>query len=291
MSVTPQAPGIPLSKVYHAMAHGELVKLLGNLACLLIPLFSHRFPELGSLYFGPNSPHTVLSSSAPTPKAIQYHCTGFPFSPTLGASTANSDDTPKPMPKVAPRNLAPGFHVGPIISWPFFGSNRGELMHPHEINRGPWSDPHSYLLSCAEREIAGVIRENEGKSAPHRLHLDPDEIQSSRHHHLSAVPGDRSDDSDEWDLEESEEEWEGPGDAMYRDYRRMQRSTFLVAHMSRREECVRQEMGRWIQMMERLGVGTQPNPNEEFGLDCHDLSLENVFVDQNEHSKIVRCYF
>ena len=26
---------------------------------------------------------------------------------------------------------------------------------------------------------------------------------------------------------------------------------------------------------------------EEFGLDCHDLSLENVFVDENNHSKIV----
>jgi hypothetical protein len=143
------------------------------------------------------------------------------------------------------------------------------------------------LLSCAEREIAGVIRENEGKSAPHRLHLDPAEIMASRHHHLNALPGDKSDDSDEWDLEESEEEWEGPGDAMYRDYRRMQRSTFLVAHMATREHSVRNEMQRWMRLMERLGISTDQTHAEEFGLDCHDLSLENIFVDEHDSAKIV----
>jgi hypothetical protein len=140
-----------------------------------------------------------------------------------------------------------------------------------------------------DREIAGVVREAEGKAAPHRLHLDPDEINSSRHHHIQAVPGDESDDSEEWDLEESEEEWDGPGDTMYRDYRRMQRSTFLVAHVMQREQACRQEMERWIRVMERLGVGTELGV-EEFGLDCHDLSLENIFVDDNDHSKIV-CLF
>jgi hypothetical protein len=39
---------------------------------------------------------------------------------------------------------------------------------------------------------------------------------------LTAVPGDESDESDEWDLQASEEEWEGPGDLMYRDYRRVE---------------------------------------------------------------------
>ena len=142
-----------------------------------------------------------------------------------------------------------------------------------------------------------------GKAAPHRLHLDPDEIRASRHHHLQAVPDDQSDESDEWELEESEEEWDGPGDAMYRDYRRMQRSTFLVAHLHQREAIVREEMARWVRMMERLavGVGAGVDPGgggggggggeEAFGLDCHDLSLENVFVDEHDHSKIVRTLF
>jgi hypothetical protein len=272
-----KAPGIPLSQVYHSMSHEMLAKLLFNIASLIIPLFSHRFSHLGSLYFDMST--AMTPSSAPTPKAAQLNSSSFPF-PDVGY-------TPKPPhSKFAARAAlsSPEICVGPIVSWPFFGSNRGEL---DEIDRGPWSTTHSYLLSCASREINGVIRENEGKAAPHKLHLDPDEIISSRHHHLRAVPGDTSDDSDEWELEESEEEWEGPGDVMYRDYRRMQRSTFLVAHMMRREECVRAEMARWIRVMERLGIGTTGG-TEEFGLDLHDLSLENIFVDEKDHSKIVR---
>jgi len=200
-----------------------------------------------------------------------------------------SSVTPKPSSSREPsfQSVTCEYHVGPIVSWPFFGSNRGELSHPKELNRGPWSTTESYLLSCVEREINGVIWENEGKSAPHRLHLDPDEIISSRHHRLRAVPGDESDESDEWDLEESEDEWEGPGDAMYRDYRRMQRSTFLVAHMNQREEAVRKEMTRWMNVMDLLVKEVKkPDGDDQFGLDCHDLSLENVFVDEKDNVTI-----
>ncbi|KAE9403548.1 hypothetical protein BT96DRAFT_814795 [Gymnopus androsaceus JB14] len=282
-----KARGVPLSKVYHSLSYNDLVKLLTNLAELVLPLFAHRFSELGSLYFGPNPrASTPGVSAAPTPKAIQMRYSAFPFSPTLAMSPIPSRSNSH---SALPRQE---YHVGPIISWPFFGSNRGDLVHPNEINRGPWSSTHAYLSSCVQREVTGVIRENEGKAAPHKLHLDPDEILSSRHHHVNAVPGDESDDSDEWELEESEEEWEGPGDVMYRDYRRMQRTTFLVAHINEREQCVRREMERWMALMERLMAherdlrgSTQSQP-EEFGLDCHDLSLENVFVDDVEHYKI-----
>jgi hypothetical protein len=205
----------------------------------------------------------------------------------LDISTPKPPSLPRP-PLLSQKTITPSeLHVGPIISWPFFGSNRGDDT---EIDRGPWTSTHAYLLSCMEREIKGVIRESEGKAAPHRLHLDPDEIHSSRHHHMQAVPGDQSDDSEEWDLEESEEEWDGPGDTMYRDYRRMQRSTFLVAHVVQREHDARQEMERWIRVMERLGVGTEQDA-ESFGLDCHDLNLENIFVDENNHSNIVSFIF
>jgi len=186
--------------------------------------------------------------------------------------------------------------MGQIVSWPFFGSNRGGLQHPEEINRGPWASSYDYLLSCAEREVNGVILENEGKSAPHRLHLDPDEIETSRHHHLRAVPGDQSDDSDEYDLEESEAEWDGgAGDAMYSDYRRMQRSTFLIAHLRERENRVREEMSRFLRIMERLGVKKLegvPTVTETFALDCHDLNSDNIFVDEKDNTTIVshqRC--
>ncbi|KAK7034677.1 hypothetical protein VNI00_012319 [Paramarasmius palmivorus] len=313
-----KAKGVPLSKVYHSLPYNDLVKLLKNIAAIIIPLFAHRFPALGSLYFGPDP--RANSSAVPTPKALQAPYSSFPFSPSLGITALSKNSSPSvatptqvtagPLSRVPSTNgnasnhithTSPDFHVGPIISWPFFGSNRGDLSHPNEINRGPWSSTKAYVESCVDREIKGVIRENEGKSAPHKLHLDPDEIHSSRHHQLKAVPDDKSDDSDEWDMEESEDEWEGPGDAMYRDYRRMQRTTFLVAHLTQREDCVKKEMGRWVRIMDRLlkqeeeaksrafasminGKGKEKA--EEFGLDCHDLSLENVFVDADDPTQI-----
>lgn len=258
------------------MSYYNIVKLLDNTAALFIPLFGMRFPQLGSLYKGPG-----YDSAIPTPRPLSAY-TPHELASVHTPPTPSSLATPRP-----PQE----FHVGQIISWPFFGSNRGELRHPEEINRGPWSSSYDYLLSCAEREINGVILENAGKTAPHRLHLDPNEIRSSWHHHLRAVPGDESDDSDEYDMEESEEEWEGrPGDTMYRDYRRMQRSTFLVAHLRERENRIKEEMNRFMRIMERLGVkklDETPSVAETFGLDCHDLNLENVFVDEKDNTKIV----
>lgn len=333
------------------MSYTQLVQLTHNLAALMIPLFAHRFDAIGSLYSGPNPrdlasptsrPSNAVTPSVMTPKAVPPQHSSFPFASfsslllpighatpsSLGpginsaASTAVSSGGVTPIPPFStakPSVEQPekkGYHVGPMISWPFFGSNRGELAHPAEIDRGPWPSTHDYIESCVKREVSGVVLENEGKTAPHRLHLDPDEILSSRHHHLNAVPGDESDDSDEYDLEESEEECQGPGANMYRDYRSMQRSTFLVAHLKTREETVRNEMGRWKRTMERLveltaavadelGVDddnmTQVEGDESmdvdgefddelsegFSLDCHDLSLENVFVDVEDPTKIV----
>ncbi|KAI0064979.1 hypothetical protein BV25DRAFT_1799476 [Artomyces pyxidatus] len=290
-----KAPGVPLSTVYQSMSHTHLVSLLDNLASLVIPLFAHRFSSIGSLYFGPKSqPNNVMTNSSTAtvwPSTISTPTVasgGFNMMTPLTPMT--SAPTPRPRSSYFPitHKSTTEFHVGSIISWPFFGSNRGDLTHPTELDRGPWDSTRAYLRACAEREIEGVKRENDGKSAPHRLHLDPDEIQSSRHHHLQALPDDASDESDEWDIEESEEEWDGPGDTMYRDYRRMQRTTFLVAHLNQREVAVRKEMERWMRMMQKLGVGTEDpgGKPEEFGMDLHDLSLENIFVDPVDHSKI-----
>lgn len=268
------------------------MKLLKNLAAIVVPLFAHRFSAIGSLYLGPD-PRLAVTAGSPTPKAAPDRYSAFPFSPTLEIANFLNGATPRPSTTSIPtlQSLSSEYHVGPIISWPFFGSNRGELVHPTELNRGPWPTTESYLASCVTREIEGVIRENEGKSAPHRLHLDPAEIHSSRHHSLRAVPGDESDDSDEWNLSESEDEWEGPGDAMYRDYRRMQRTTFLIAHLSQRVETVKNETGRWMGMMEKLmALLKKEDGPEEFGLDCHDLSTENIFVDEEDHTKIVSVF-
>ncbi|KAI0764863.1 hypothetical protein C8Q74DRAFT_1205451 [Fomes fomentarius] len=282
-----KAPGIPLGRVFHSMPHNQLISLLENIAMLVIPLFGHRFPMIGSLYDGPDPNARPDISSLPTPTPSTYQRLTN-ISDALDRLQVQSESA-----SAYQSSPARETHIGPIVSWPFFGSNRGELAHPDELNRGPWRTTHEYLTSCVQREIQGVILENEGKSAPHRLHLDPDEIETSRHHKVTALPDDRSDTSDEWDWEESEAEWEGPGDTMYQDYRRMQRTTFLVAHLTQREQRVKEEMARFLTMMERLGVvahregdgggGEQP---EQFTLDCHDLNLENVFVDEHDNSKI-----
>lgn len=270
------------------MSHPDVMQLLQNLAALMLPLFAHRFSKIGSLYLGPDpqplpTPDSSQpSSAAPTPTATHIMVRTLSMTPVPSERRA-------PMPQSV-------FHVGPIISWPFFGSNRGELTHPTELNRGPWPSTRSYLEACVEREVHGVKLENDGKTAPHRLHLDPDEVSSSRHHHVPALSGDVSDTSDEWDWEESEAEWDGgPGNRMYQDYRRMQRTTFLVAHLQTREEMVKKEMERFRSMMERLGACRQQQQDEnvmggkeEFALDCHDLNLENIFVDEHNPSNIVR---
>ncbi|KAL4073380.1 hypothetical protein J3A83DRAFT_2523341 [Scleroderma citrinum] len=271
-------------------------------------------PTIKGFNFMPLLSVAPSSSSCDTPKASYDHNMASKYdnatiSNTCGASSGASPSSSPPVPSPSPDSLSSPssrrhtYQIGPIISWPFFGSNRGLLNHPTEINRGPWPTTSSYLASCTSREITSVIHESEGRSASHRLHLDPAEINSSRHHHIEAFPEDAdSDESDEWDAQESEEEWEEcVGDAMYRDYRRMQRGTFLVAHIRRREEAVRKEMGRWLKLMDKLGacrvqrhlsshggtgVGSDEERKEEFGLDCHDLSLENVFVDQEDHTRI-----
>ncbi|KAJ7274852.1 hypothetical protein C8J57DRAFT_1449329 [Mycena rebaudengoi] len=248
-----KAPGVPLSQVYHSMSYAQLVQLLANLARLIVPLFGHRFPHIGSLYSGPDP---TAPSNTPTPTLTRPY-SAFPFSPTL---TPHS-----PSAGVAG---AQQFHVGPIISWPFFGTHRGDLP--------------------AVRRPAARTR---APPAGHKLHLDPAEIRSSRHHRVPGVPGDESDESDEWGLEESEDEWEGPGDVMYTDYRRGQRATFLVAHMQVREDAVRRELGRWMRVVDRLkdewrAAGRAGGCWEEFALDAHDLSLENVFVDPDDPSTI-----
>ncbi|CDO74845.1 hypothetical protein BN946_scf184280.g5 [Trametes cinnabarina] len=307
-----KAPGIALSKVFHSMPYNTLSALVENVAMMLIPLFAHRFPMIGSLYDGPdpNAPSNMTSTLAtptPTTYSRSTNISDAVSKLQLTHLSASSASTSSPFTDPDP---AKAFHVGPIVSWPFFGSARGDLAHPDEIDRGPWRTTRAYLQACAEREIRGVILENEGKAAPHRLHLDPDEIQSSRHHRMTALPDDESDTSDEWDWDESEAEWDGPGDRMYQDYRRMQRTTFLVSHLKQREERVREEMARFLRMMERLGaMGPEHEEDDggggdrsadggggggggnvgadEFSLDCHDLNLENVFVDEEDNSKIV----
>jgi hypothetical protein len=87
----------------------------------------------------------------------------------------------------------------------------------------------------------------------------------------------------------------------------MQRTTFLVSQLQERENRVREEMDRFGVLVgglrdileskiekertlkaKKFGLGNPPARTKElFGLDCHDLSLENVFVDEKDNWKIV----
>jgi hypothetical protein len=58
--------------------------------------------------------------------------------------------------------------------------------------------------------------------------------------------------------------------------------------LAAREETVRGDMERWKQLMTRLAENIG---QDEFGIDCHDISLENVFVDEEDHSNIVSWGF
>jgi hypothetical protein len=196
-----QAPGTPLARVYHALAYPQLLRLLDGVARMVVPLFGHRFARIGSLYLDGASPG-LASPGVASPAGSPWVATPSEATPTLSTPRpawpgggGGSGGTPRPstgprgvslasalralhVPSAASPAAAPAVHVGPIVSWPFFGSNRGELARREDIDRGPWATTHEYLMACAYREIRGVIRENEGKAAPHRLSLDPDEVRA-----------------------------------------------------------------------------------------------------------------
>lgn len=277
--------------------------------------------------FGPGKHHR---RSLLAPSISRASSSATPRRPLLRTSHSHAPAPPAPVPDASQTK----WHVGPIVSWPFFGSHRGELAHPAEIDRGPWNTVRKYYAACAAREAAGVARENDGSAKPHKLHLDPDEVvrgkKSGKGEYVWGLgfvkraglfddgddesSGPEKDLTDDRDDEDSDEDQGSPTlslcsdldeDVMYRDYRRFQRSTFLVAELSRREEQVKSEMERWRRCMEALervlkeveageGIGGHKakdgvgGEGEVFGMDCHDLSLDNVFVDERDPSQIVR---
>ena len=74
----------------------------------------------------------------------------------------------------------------------------------------------------------------------------------------------------------------------YMDYRSHIRSSLLVTHQQRRLESCRTDMQSVMEYMtQTLGVDADDPEFGEFGLDLHDLSTANVFVDPDDLGKIV----
>jgi len=288
---SPQAPGVPLSRRYHQLSPDILRRLFTALAKILVQLYAHRFPRIGSLYQTPTPLSVIAASMHPKPSLI--------------------------------KDTTYDFHVGPIVSWPFFGGGRGERQ---EIPRGPWKTELDYLYACFERELKSVEREGEGKLNAHRPHLPPEDENSSsdsdhpeglviasrnshtregpshvprrpanRRHHSHRGAGLTSiasasvsvANSTTVSAYNSESESDSSEEEFYRDYRSNLRSSLLVAHQAARLESVRQDMTMFIEHMRSLGIDDQDPEFKAFSMDLHDISLNNVFVDPEDPGKIV----
>lgn len=250
--------------MYRGLDLDEQRQLFSNLAQHILTIFSHRFNAIGSLYSSanpavpPSVPQTPLGSrpGTPRPGLIRQPSYSRPAAPQRMRSADGTDGGP-PQPPAT-------FMVGPIVSWPFFGEGRGV----QDLDRGPWSTFVAYLRSCCDREVDAVQKECEGRAASHRPHLPPEEGHSAP--------------------SSSDEEDSDDGEVYYRDYRTRQRTSLLVAHAHARVGVVRREMERFLKYMRDLGCGNLKRDDlDAFSFDLHDLSLDNIFVDANDHTTIV----
>lgn len=264
-----QAEGVPLLRVHRSMDSDEKRQLLSNLASHMLTLFKHRFNSIGSLYSSsnppvpPSVPQTPSVSRPGTPRLRARSNLGVrPPISRLPSSPSGSFAPPSPSSLSMAASVT--FTVGPIVSWPFFGEGRG-LQH---LDRGPWSSFEGYLFACCEREIDAVRKESEGRVHSHRPHRPPEAGTSAP--------------------SSSDEEEEDDGEIYYRDYRTMQRSSLLVSYAFQRVEAVRSEMDQLKKYLRNLGVGALKRDElDAFSFDLHDLSLANIFVDEDDHSQIV----
>ncbi|KAG8867920.1 hypothetical protein FRC20_004541 [Serendipita sp. 405] len=262
-----KAKGVPLQRVYREMDTEEKRKLFSNLAGHMLTLFKHRFNAIGSLYSSrnpavpPSVPQTPAVSRPGTPRVRSRSNLGT-RPPISRMSTAPSPVSSPTVP-YTPYDLPISFKVGPMVSWPFFGEGRGL----QDMNRGPWSSFESYLVACCEREVEAVRREAEGRATAHRPHRPPEAG-------TSAPPSSDEDDEDD-------------GEIHYRDYRTMQRSSLLVSYAIQRVQAIQYEMDQFKAYLRKLGVGALKRDElDAFSFDLHDLSLSNIFVDQDDPTEI-----
>jgi hypothetical protein len=286
-----QAPGIPLSQIPSPYPRA----LLESLAKIVLKVSKLRFPGIGSIYG---------STSWEESKGIIGVGSSGGKIPIPSSSSSS-------VPGAKQSNQS--FTLGPIISWPFFGSTRG-LLPQSLLHRGPWRSTGDYLEACSKREVDDVIRENEGRVKGRRPMRRPrmrngrgedegaEESEGGSAEEEEVAEGEIEVDGEEGQstslgsspvsTSSSLDPHEDPEDTFYRDYRASQRSTFLVAHTGARERSVRGEMSVVLGVFGRLlREWEDVCGEEEFGIDLHDLSRENVFVDPDDWTKVVsdRC--
>ncbi|KAG8906197.1 hypothetical protein FRB99_007413 [Tulasnella sp. 403] len=310
-----KAPGIPLHRQYHHFSPDTQRKFFTNLARIIITLFSHRFPMIGSLYQHP------------------LH--------------------PSPLSRAAPGTSQYKFRVGPIISWPFFGGGRGERndiprgpwpsertyllacaqreiqevrregegrvqahrphLPPEDAESSSEEETGVASLSRIGSAIAikgGVGPSHIGQQHVGHPHLAGGSIPMSQTNSIASSslrnqlrrPGNRRHHSHRGagltsivhsvapSADPSDEEVSSSSDDdvySYQDYRSHFRSSLLVAHQEARVANVRKDFDTFIQYMtETLGVDDRDEEFREFALDLHDLSTSNIFVDPDDLGRI-----
>ncbi|KAG9035514.1 hypothetical protein FRB95_011220 [Tulasnella sp. JGI-2019a] len=313
-----KAPGVPLHRAYHQFTPDTLRSFLTNLAKVIITLYSHRFPMIGSLY---QTASNASSQFAPTPHGYK-------------------------------------FRVGPIISWPFFGGGRGERtdiprgpwatekeylqacaereiqtvkregegrLNPHKPHLPPPDEDSSSedetgsmpSMTRVNSSIGikpasspmyggggGVYTPQGGGPVTQNLSLSG-RMRSGSQNRLTRPSARRQHSHRGAGLTslvnstvhslapsrahspEPEEMSSSSDEDTYRDYRSGIRSSLLVAHQQARVDSCRADMDLFIQhMTEKLGVDMKDPEFSEFALDLHDLSSSNVFVDPDNLGKI-----
>ena len=146
------------------------------------------------------------------------------------------------------------------------------------------------------------------RGGPHAVHIGPSsqyftrDVSGSGSGNASPGPGaanDADDSNSVISTESSSTSSEASSDeeAFYRDYRVNLRSSLLVAQHAARLQAVEDDMNKFMRYMNyEIGIVQKElvstvEQDGGFTLHAHDLSLANIFVDEEEHSKIVRYNF
>ncbi|KAG9051281.1 hypothetical protein FS837_009547 [Tulasnella sp. UAMH 9824] len=297
-----KAPGIPLHRQYHHFSTETLHKLFTNLARIMITLFSHRFPMIGSLYQEPLNRSPLAKEtqrykfrvgpiiSWPFFGGGRGERTSIPRGPWSSSRAYLQSCVEREVNEVKREVEGRAQHHRPHLPPEDFSSSSEEEPQPTSLSRvssavvikggvGPshmGSIPLSQVNSMSTGPSFSLRSLHRPANRRHHSHRGAGLTSIVNSVAPSAHPSD-----DEASSSSDDETYS------YMDYRSHIRSSLLVAHQERRLEQVRADMNLFLKYMtETLGVDEADEEFREFALDMHDLSTANVFVDPEDLGKI-----
>ncbi|KAG8936459.1 hypothetical protein FRC02_001877 [Tulasnella sp. 418] len=285
-----EAQGIPLSRLFFQASPDALRRCFSSLATILITLFSHRFPRIGSLYQHPTHPSPLSTS-------LTYHYRVGPIVswPFFGGGRGEFADVPR-----GPWATEQEYLIA-CTEREFQAVRReGEgVVHHHRPHLPPDDEPSSEedddgilgtpSVGALSPPLSAMSRSGSG------VNISMRRPGVSRRHHshrgagLSSIVGStmNSPGPTRPGSPDSESSSSSSEEEFYRDHRAHLRSSLLVANQQRRLENCMNDMQMFLDYMTKtLGVDGDDEEFREFALDLHDLSLTNVFVDPEDLGKI-----